>query len=61
MSDLKFVKAEKILLSNHQSYNERWVQKHIAADPLGTENGGGQGFGVNAVAPTVEYFLYILV
>ena len=41
MSDLKFVKAEKILLSNHQSYNERWVQKHIAADPLGTENGGG--------------------
>ena len=33
MKDLKFVKAEKILLSNHQLYNERWVQKHIASDP----------------------------
>jgi hypothetical protein len=40
MSDLKFVKADKILLSNHQSYNERWVKKQIAADPIGTENGG---------------------
>ena len=38
MSDLKFLKADKILSSNHQSYNERWVKKHIGADPLGTEN-----------------------
>ena len=38
-----------ISLSNYQSYNERWVKKQIAADPIGTENGRGQAFAVNAV------------
>jgi len=30
---LKFIKPEKILLSNHPEYREKWVQDRIAEDP----------------------------
>jgi hypothetical protein len=33
MTDLLYVKPERILLANHSQLNERWVQEHIAEDP----------------------------
>jgi hypothetical protein len=33
MDELKYLKAEKILLKNNPNYNEIWVQDHIAEDP----------------------------
>ena len=30
---LKFIKPERILLSNHPEYREKWVQERIAEDP----------------------------
>ena len=42
-----------ISLSNYQSDNERWVKKQIAAVPIGTENGGGLAFVVNAVLSNI--------
>jgi hypothetical protein len=30
---LKFIKPERILLSNHSEYREKWVQERIAGDP----------------------------
>jgi hypothetical protein len=30
---LKFIKPERILLSNHSEYREQWVQERIAEDP----------------------------
>lgn len=33
MTDLKYVKPQRIWLKNHSDYNESWVQNHIAEDP----------------------------
>lgn len=33
MTDLKYVKPQRIWLKNHPDYNENWVQNHIAEDP----------------------------
>ena len=33
MTDLKFIKPEKINLKNHPDYNEKWIQDHIVDDP----------------------------
>jgi hypothetical protein len=33
LMSLKFVKPERILLSNHPEYRETWVQERIAEDP----------------------------
>ena len=33
MTELKYVKPERIWLKNHSDYNEAWVQNHIAEDP----------------------------
>jgi hypothetical protein len=30
---LKFIKPERICLSNHSEYHEKWVQERIAEDP----------------------------
>ncbi len=30
---LTFVKPERVLLSNHPEYREKWVQERIAEDP----------------------------
>lgn len=34
MSDLKFVKPERISLRNHPEFRESWVQERIAEDPM---------------------------
>ena len=33
MSDINYVKARKILLQEHPTLDERWVQDRIAEDP----------------------------
>jgi len=33
MTDLKFIKPEKINLKKHPDYNEKWIQDHIVDDP----------------------------
>ena len=33
MPTLKYAKAERLLLSNHPEFNEKWVQERIAAEP----------------------------
>ena len=33
MTTPQYVRAERIFLSHHAVYNEKWVQQQIAADP----------------------------